>query len=222
MKYVAYYRVSTGKQGQSGLGLEAQKRDIGIFMDSFATEGDNLIAEFVEVESGRQDDRQKLEEAMLLCKEQGATLLVSKLDRLSRRVSFIASLLEDRAFQFKVAQMPYADKFQLHIYAALAEQERDFISQRTKAALAVKKAEGVKLGAAAHKESVKPRGLKRQPLAAIQFATQFEPELKIMRDVGLTYAEISDKFNAKGYKTREGGSFSKGQVQRMCVRLEIR
>lgn len=222
MKYVAYYRVSTEKQGQSGLGLEAQKRDIGIFMDSFASEDDLLIAEFVEVESGRHDERQKLEEAMALCKEEGATLLVSKLDRLSRRVSFIATLLEDRQFQFKVAQMPYADKFQLHIYAALAEQERDFISQRTKAALAVKKAEGVKLGAAAHKEAVKPRGLKRQPLAAIQFAAKFEPELKIMRDVGLTYAQISEKFNDKGYKTREGGSFSKGQVQRMCVRLEIR
>lgn len=222
MKYIAYYRVSTEKQGQSGLGLEAQKRDIRIFMESFASADDILVQEFVEVESGRHDDRSKLEEAMRLCKEQGATLLVSKLDRLSRRVSFIASLLEDRQFQFKVAQMPYADKFQLHIYAALAEQERDFISQRTKAALAVKKAEGVKLGAAAHKEAVKPKGLKRQPLAAIQFANQFAPELKIMREIGLTYEQIAGKFNDKGYKTREGGLFSKGQVQRMCVRLEVK
>lgn len=222
MKYIAYYRVSTEKQGQSGLGLEAQKRDIKVFMDSFANEDDQLVAEFVEVESGRHDDRRKLEEAMELCRKTGATLLVQKLDRLSRRVSFIAGLIEDRDLQFKCAQMPFADKFQLHIHAALAEQERDFISQRTKAALAVKKSEGVKLGAAAHKESVKPKGLKRQPLAAIQFAAKFEPELKVMREVGLTYAQISDKFNAKGYTTREGGSFSKGQVQRMCVRLEIK
>lgn len=221
MKYIAYYRVSTEKQGQSGLGLEAQKRDIKVFMDSFAHADDSLIEEFVEVESGRHDDRRKLDEAMKMCKELGATLLVAKLDRLSRRVSFIAGLLEDRDFQFRVAQMPYADKFQLHIYAALAEQERDFISQRTKAALAVKKAQGVKLGAAAHKESTKPSNLKRQPLAAIQFAAQFEPELKIMREVGLTYDQISDRLNQKGHKTREGGAFSKGQVQRMCVRLGI-
>lgn len=222
MKFVAYYRVSTKGQGESGLGLEAQKRDINVFMDSFADKDDQLISEFVEVESGRHDDRSKLEEAMQMCKEEGATLLVAKLDRLSRRVSFIATLLEDKQFQFKVAQMPYADKFQLHIYAALAEQERDFISQRTKAALAVKKAEGVKLGAAAHKEASKPRGLKRQPLAAIQFAGKFQEELKIMRDVGLTYEQIAVKFNSKGYSTREGAAFSKAQVQRMCVRLEIK
>lgn len=221
MKYISYIRVSTEKQGQSGLGLEAQRRDINVFMDSFSQSGDSIIAEFVEVESGKHNDRTKLEEAMSMCKEQGATLLVAKLDRLSRRVSFIAGLLEDREFQFKVAQMPYADKFQLHIYAALAEQERDFISQRTKAALAVKKAQGVKLGAAAHKESTRPSNLKRQPLAAIQFAAQFEPELKIMRDIGLTYDQISERLNQKGHKTREGGSFSKGQVQRMCVRLGI-
>lgn len=221
MKYISYYRVSTRKQGESGAGLEAQKRDIGIFMDSFSSTGDSIIAEFVEVESGKDDDRPKLKEAIEKCKETGATLLVQKLDRLSRRVSFIATLIEDRKLQFKVAQMPFADKFQLHIHAALAEQERDFISQRTKAALAVKKAQGVKLGAAAHKESTKPSNLKRQPLAAIQFAAQFEPELKIMREVGLTYDQISDRLNQKGHKTREGGVFSKGQVQRMCVRLGI-
>lgn len=222
MKYISYYRVSTEKQGQSGLGLEAQKRDVKVFMDSFAKEEDILVEEFVEVESGKNDDRSVLTRAIQKCKETGATLLVAKLDRLSRRVSFIASLLEDKEIQFKVAQMPYADKFQLHIYAALAEQERDFISQRTKAALAVKKAEGVKLGAAAHKESTKPQHLKRQPKAAIEFAKKFEPELKIMRDVGLTYQQISDKFNSSGKKTREGSDFNKIQIQRMCLRLEIK
>lgn len=221
MKFVTYYRVSTKEQGASGLGLEAQKRDIKVFMDSFAEPDDTVIAELVEVESGGNDDRSKLAEAIALCKETGATLLVAKLDRLSRRVSFIATLIEDRKLQFKVAQMPYADKFQLHIYAALAEQERDFISQRTKAALAVKKAQGVKLGAAAHKEVNHAPNLKRQPKAAIEFANKFKPELKIMRDVGLTYQQISDKLNELGHKTREGGSFSKSQVQRMCVRLSI-
>ncbi len=222
MKYITYFRVSTTKQGESGAGLEAQKRDIGVFMNSFSSTEDEIIAEFVEIESGKDDDRPKLKEAIEKCKETGATLLVQKLDRLSRRVSFIATLIEDRKLQFKVAQMPFADKFQLHIHAALAEQERDFISQRTKAALAVKKAQGVKLGAAAHKESTKSTVMKRQPLAAKAFASGFSQELEIMRNVGLTYQQISDKFNEKGYKTREGGTFSKGQVQRMCVRLEIK
>lgn len=222
MKYICYFRVSTKQQGDSGAGLEAQKRDVAVFMNSFANKEDEIIAEFVEIESARHDDRRKLQEAMELCKQEGATLLVQKLDRLSRRVSFIATLIEDTKLQFKCAQMPYADKFQLHIHAALAEQERDFISQRTKAALAVKKSEGVKLGAAAHKESTKPTGLKRQPRAATEFASKFASELTIMRDMGLTYDQISSKFNSKGYTSREGGSFSKGQIQRMCVRLEIK
>lgn len=221
MNYIAYYRVSTDKQGAKGLGIEAQKRDIQVFMESFANTDDQLIAEFTDVESGKVNERENYMKAYEMCKETGATMIVAKLDRLSRRVSFIAGLLEDRNFLFKVAQMPYADKFQLHIYAALAEQERDFISQRTKAALAVKKAQGVKLGAAAHKEATKPFGLKRQPKAAIEFALEFKKDLQILRGLKLTHEQIAEHFNKAGRQTREGGAFHKIQVQRMCKRLEI-
>lgn len=144
-KYIAYLRVSTREQGRSGLGLEAQKRDINLFIQNHASEGD-LLESYIEIVSGSNSSRQELTEAIKRAKELDVTLIVSKLDRLSRKVSFIATLMEDKLLKFKVASMPHADKFQLHIYAALAEQERDFISIRTKAALAEKKASGALLG----------------------------------------------------------------------------
>ena len=147
-KYVLYYRVSTKRQGKSGNGLEAQKRDIQLFLDTHTEEPFEVLGEYQDIESGRSDDRSELQKAIALCKKEKATLLVSKLDRLSRKVSYIASLMEDKKLNFRVASMPHADKFQLHIYAALAEQERDFISTRTKAALASVKAKGTLLGGA--------------------------------------------------------------------------
>ena len=135
MQYVIYKRVSTDSQGKSGLGLDAQSRDIELFISNYAEEPE-VIGEFTDIMSGKSSDRPELSKALEVCRTTGAALLVAKLDRLSRRVSFIASLMEDKRLSFKVAQMPHADKFQLHIYAALAEQERDFISKRTKAALA--------------------------------------------------------------------------------------
>lgn len=134
-RFVVYTRVSTKKQGDSGLGLDAQERDIGLFLDNYSELPWEVLARFQDVESGARSDRPELEKAITLAKAEGATLLVAKLDRLSRSVAFIATLLEDRKLNFRVASMPYADKFQLHIYAALAEQERDFISKRTSAAL---------------------------------------------------------------------------------------
>jgi len=102
--------------------------------------------QFVEVQSGSNNDRGELNKAVSLAKSENAILLIAKLDRLSRKVSFIASMMEDKRLQIKVCSMPHADNFQLHIYAALAEQEREFISMRTKAGLAAAKAKGVKLG----------------------------------------------------------------------------
>lgn len=144
--YVIYRRVSTQDQGRSGLGLEAQDRDIELFLQNFAEPGYHILGSFTDIESGTDNGRPGLTEAIQAAKANSATLLVSKLDRLSRRVSFIAGLMDDKKLNFKVAQMPYADKFQLHIYAALAEQERDFISKRTSAALAVKRRLGGKTG----------------------------------------------------------------------------
>ena len=134
-KFVLYRRVSSKEQKKSGLGLEAQERDIKLFLENYADTPYEVIGEFIEVQSGKDNERRELNAAIALAKKEKAILCVSKLDRLSRRVSFIASLMEDRELDFKVAQMPYADKFQLHIYAALAEQERFFIASRTKNAL---------------------------------------------------------------------------------------
>ena len=127
-EFVTYTRVSTKRQGESGLGLEAQKRDIAIFFDSYAAQPYNVIGSFCDVASGSKTDRAELASAVAMAKQTGATLLVAKLDRLSRSVAEIAKLLEDKSLEFRVATMPHADKFQLHVYAALAEQERDFNS----------------------------------------------------------------------------------------------
>ena len=134
-RYVLYLRVSSAEQGKSGLGLEAQERDIQLFLENYAETPYGVVERFVEVHSGKDNERPLLNAAIALAKREKAVLVVSKLDRLSRRVSFIASLMEDRTLDFKVAQMPHANKLQLHIYACLAEQKRSFISQRTKAAL---------------------------------------------------------------------------------------
>ena len=138
-KFVLYLRVSSQEQGKSGLGLDAQERDIQLFLSNYAENPYEVLGKFVEVHSGKDNDRPQLLAAIQLAKKEKGTLVVATLSRLSRKVSFTASLMEDRDLDLKVAQMPYADKFQLHIYAALAEQERDFCSRRTKAALAAAK-----------------------------------------------------------------------------------
>ncbi|MGK7652397.1 recombinase family protein [Roseovarius sp. B08] len=147
--FIAYYRVSSAKQDRTGNGMEAQRRDIGLFLANYACEGAALVASYQDVASGKHDDprrRPGLSEALAHCRRIGGTLLVSKLDRLSRKVLHIAQLLDDKTVSFKVVSMPQADNFQLHIYASLAEQEREFISIRTKAGLASVKAKGTVLG----------------------------------------------------------------------------
>ena len=141
MKYVAYYRVSTAKQGKSGLGLEAQKETVRAFVEK---EGE-LIGEYVEVQSGRKDNREELWKAIRVAKEQKAKIVIARLDRFSRKVSFISGIM-DQGVSLVVAEMPHATEFQLHIFAALAQEERRLISERTKAALAQAKKRGVKLG----------------------------------------------------------------------------
>lgn len=141
-KAIAYYRASTRRQGQSGLGLEAQQQAVASFA---AANGYDLIAEYVELESGARNGRNWLSVALAECKQQDAVLLIAKLDRLSRRVAFIAGLIEAKVY-FKAMDIPNADPFTLHIFAAFAEKERADISSRTKDALAAAKARGVVLG----------------------------------------------------------------------------
>lgn len=140
--FVAYYRVSTAKQGRSGLGLAAQREKVLDYVGRHGT----LIAEFTEIESGRRDDRRILHEALALARSRQARLVIARLDRFSRRVSFISGIME-KGVGLTVADMPDATEFQLHIFAALAQEERRLISERTKAALAEAKKRGVRLGA---------------------------------------------------------------------------
>jgi len=216
-RYVVYQRVSSQEQGKSGLGLEAQERDIQLFLENYAESPFQVLERFVEVHSGKDNERPLLTAAIALAKEQKAVLVVSKLDRLSRRVSFIASLMEDRDLDFKVAQMPHADKFQLHIYACLAEQERDFISQRTKAALAAAKARGVKLGAPKHHLSALAAA---KQVKALQEAQKVSGVIVPLKKAGVSLRGICDALNSTGATTARGSAFHPSLVSRMLQYLE--
>lgn len=215
-QYVVYKRVSTADQGRSGLGLEAQQRDIDLFLTNYSDIPFELLGEFVDVQSGKDDDRPELAKAIALAKRTGAELLVSKLDRLSRRVSFIAALMEEKRLSLRVASMPTADSFQLHIYAALAEQERNFISLRTKAALAEAKAKGRKLGGMRDKTMKRNEAVKAN---ADRRAQKIAGIILPLRDAGRTLREIAAELDRAGVETARGGSWSATQVQRALVRV---
>ena len=199
MRYVSYIRTSTKSQTN---GLEAQRTSLDQFLKSY----DGIqIAEYCEQESGSKDNRIELQKALAHCKKEKATLLVAKLDRVSRKVSFIATLMES-SISLKVAEMPNSDTFQLHIYAALAEQERQMISQRTKAALAVKKAQGVILGRG-DKEKVAQE--------AKEFALTITPSVELLREQGIKSLNgIAKGLNKMGITTRSGGVWQAIQVKR--------
>src|SRR6266508_4124737 len=139
-RYIAYYRVSTARQGRSGLGLEAQRQAVFDHL-----KGAQLISEFVEVESGRRSDRPKLAEALAVCRLHRATLVIAKLDRLARNVAFVSNLME-AGVDFTAVDFPQANRLTIHILAAVAEHEARMISERTRAALAAAKARGTRLG----------------------------------------------------------------------------
>src|SRR6266851_986624 len=141
-KFVSYLRVSTARQGISGLGLEAQREAVARYLNGGSWA---LVQEVVEVESGKRNDRPAIAEALRLCRLHRATLIIAKLDRLARNVHFISSLMES-GVEFIAVDFPQANRLTVHILAAVAEHERELISQRTKAALAAAKARGVKLG----------------------------------------------------------------------------
>jgi len=199
-EYVIYRRVSTKSQGDSGLGLDAQIRDINLFLENYSDVPYTILGEFTDIESGKCNDRPELEKAI------------------SRRVAFIATLMEDKRLNFKVASMPNADKFSLHIYAALAEQEREFISRRTKQALAEAKAKGKVLGGL--RETTKARN-NIAAEAAAQRAEKLRGMLETMRKGGATLAEVAEKLNAAGYTTPGGAQWHPTQVHRVLRRLKI-
>lgn len=215
-RYVTYKRVSTEDQGRSGLGLAAQERDIALFLENFSEEPWEVLADFTEVETGKNNARPMLAEALDLARRTGSELLVAKLDRLSRRVSFIATLMDDPKVKLRVASMPYADKFQLHIYAALAEQEREFISKRTKAALAEAKARGSKLGGLRDATGRRNEVVKANAKGR---AEQIAGIVKPLRAQGATLREIAEALNRSGVPTARGGNWQASQVMRVLERL---
>jgi len=213
--YVVYTRVSTAEQGRSGLGLEAQQRDIDLFLTNYSEVPWEIVGEYRDVQSGGDDDRPQLRAALEQCRRSGAELLVAKLDRLSRKVSFIAQLMDDPKVRLRVATMPQADKFQLHIYAALAEQERDFISARTKAALRAAKARGKALGGL--RDTTMRRNAAIQQKAASE-AQRLLQVISPMRQAGKTLEAIADALDRMEVATSRGGRWTAKQVSRVLAR----
>lgn len=205
--FVAYYRVSTEKQGQSGLGLEAQTATVRKYT---AGRGD-IIASFQEIESGKRDARPQMMKALALCRQKKAVLIIAKLDRLSRNMAFIANLMESRA-EFIACDMPEANKLTLHIMAAMAQHEREATSQRTKEALQAAKARGQKLGgiransADLHHASVEQ---------AREFRAEIIPTVQVMKARGLTLAEIADQLNERNIKTCKNRAWHASTVCRL-------
>jgi DNA invertase Pin-like site-specific DNA recombinase len=219
-RYITYLRLSRESKNGRNYGLEAQRRDLDIFLGQCCPDaaGCEEIASYTEVQSGADNHRPQLAAAIEHCKRTGATLLVAKLDRLSRRVSFIAGLLETRGLEFRVACMPNADKFQLHIYAALAEQEREFISQRTKAGLARARERGVELGGRREAAVVAARARKG---AAQARAEALRGVVAPMVSAGQSLRQMADALNAAGHRTERGSEWSHKTVSRVVERLAL-
>lgn len=215
LSYVIYTRVSTKDQGRSGLGLQAQERDIHLFLSNFSPEPYEILGTFSDEQSGGDDSRPELEKALALARSTGAELLVAKLDRLSRRVSFIAALMDDPKLKLRVAQMPYADKFQLHIYAALAEQERTFISERTKAALQAAKARGVRLGGLRDATMARNEAAKAK---ADQAARKAMAVIGPLRAAGQSLNAVAASLNQMGLRSSRGGKWTAKAVARVLER----
>ncbi|MBX7501707.1 recombinase family protein [Qipengyuania sp. YG27] len=204
-KFVSYLRVSTSRQGISGLGLDAQRQTVASYL---AGNSGDLVEEFMEVESGAKSRRPILEAALDACRQNKATLVIAKLDRLARNVAFISQLMETRV-EFVACDAPYANRLMLHIMSAFAEHEREQISVRTKVALAAAKARGVRLG---------PHGkilAEQNRRAAIGFAeglrSQFE---ELFLDGNRTLTSVADELNRRGLSTRQGHSWTATQVSR--------
>ena len=221
-KFVAYYRVSTQKQGRSGLGLDAQKEAVASYLN-----GGNwqLLREFVEVESGkRYENRPQLKAALAACRATGAELIVAKLDRLSRNVAFISALMES-GVEFVAVDFPQANRLTIHVLAAVAEHEAQVISQRTKAALKAAKARGVKLGNPANMTAgARAKGIAMAEAArrtkANNFATNCRSSIMELKNEGMSLNQIAARLNSDNILSPRGkvGAWTATTVHRILAR----
>lgn len=206
-KYVAYFRVSTARQGQSGLGLDAQKASVQRF-----AQNDEIVAEYIEVESGKKNDRPALAKALSHARESGAILLIAKLDRLSRNLAFIANLLES-GVEIQAVDMPSANRMMLQMMAVFAEEEARAISVRTKAALAAAKERGTVLGGIRQgsMETNRKRGYAstERAMTLIQTIPDYE---------STSFNMIAKTLNEKGFKTVKNKDWTAMQVSRAIQR----
>lgn len=228
-KIVAYYRVSTKKQGQSGLGLEAQRHAV---QQLAKQQGAEIVAEFTEVETGKRSDRVEITRAIARARAQRGTLVIAKLDRLARNVVFVATLMESGC-DFVACDNPSATPLTVHILSAVAEDEARRISERTKAALAAAKRRGVKLGCnnLKHQRRVDTdwraegirKGLPRAQRKAAANAKQLRSDvyghliddMNAWRSAGESYRAIAERLNAAGEVTTGGKAFAAMTVQRL-------
>jgi DNA invertase Pin-like site-specific DNA recombinase len=196
--FIAYYRVSTEKQGKSGLGLDAQRQAVAGYVSSRG----GIVAEYTEVESSR-NKRPQLQAALEACRKRKATLLIARLDRLARNVAFISDLMESRV-DFVAVDMPEANRLTIHILAGVAEHEREMISKRTKNALQAAKSRGVRLG------NPDPIPAARLAVTALkeqteQFHAAVRPLIQNLRLQGYALAKIADELNNRNVQTARGG-----------------
>jgi len=222
---IGYVRVSTKGQGESGLGMEAQRAAVETHAKR---EGMTLAMVYVEVESGKRADRPELAKAISHCRRSKGTLVVAKLDRLARNVAFLSALMESKV-PFLACDNPHANRLTLHILAAVAEAEAVAISQRTKAALQAYKARGGKLGAELSQcqnltEEARQRGARHAAVARAKAAGEAYADLAPMmqgwRTEGLTLQQIGDRLNTEGHTTRRGKPWNPVQVARVLERCE--
>ena len=215
IKYVAYYRVSTLRQGASGLGLGAQRTGV----ESFTRGRGRIVGEHTDVESGKRNDRPELMRAIARCKAEGAVLLIAKLDRLTRNVAFIFAL-RDSGAQFVCADMPEANTLTIGVMATMAQHEREVISDRTKKALAEKKNQGFVLG---RPENLTPtaiemgRGVRQRNARADENNRRAAALANSMRQAGQSWTAIATALNDYGFRTRRGKEFRPVQVQRVVT-----
>ena len=221
--FVSYLRVSTARQGVSGLGLEAQREAVTQYLNGGRWA---LVREVVEVESGKRNDRPALKEALRLCRLHRAVLVVGKLDRLARNVHFISTLMEAKV-DFVAVDFPQANRLTIHILAAVAEHEAEAISARTIAALAAAKARGVRLGGLrggrGRMAAVSASGRAASAVVRREAAAKRRADvLPVIEDIraggsGLSLRRIANELNARGITTPRGSKWSATQVRRVCA-----